>query len=123
MYNGLADGIWVGSKHKPEARKWVRFMGSKACQSIVAREAVVFPAIASEVPTAVAKHKKDGVDVSAFTSYIESKRTVLYPITAKAPQINLIVQPTIEKILIGDEDPADALEEMNEQVNNVLEFQ
>ena len=23
MYNGLADAIWVGSKHKPEARKWV----------------------------------------------------------------------------------------------------
>jgi multiple sugar transport system substrate-binding protein len=123
MYNGLADGIWVGSEHKPEARKWVRFMGSKACQSIVAREAVVFPAIASEVPKAVAKHERNGVDVSAFTSYIEAKRTVLYPITAKAPQINLIVQPTIEKILIGDEDPADALEEMNEQVNNILEFQ
>ena len=23
MYNGLADAIWVGTKHKPEARKWV----------------------------------------------------------------------------------------------------
>jgi multiple sugar transport system substrate-binding protein len=83
---------------------------------------VVFPAIASEVPKAVAKHKKEGVDVSAFTSYIKAKKTVLYPITEKAPQINLIVQPTIEKILIGSEDTGSTLADMNEQVNNILEF-
>ena len=29
MYNGLADAIWVGSKHKPEARKWVDFLASQ----------------------------------------------------------------------------------------------
>jgi multiple sugar transport system substrate-binding protein len=123
MYNGLADGIWVGSKHKPEARKWVAFLGSKQCQSIVGSEAVVFPAIASEVPKAVAKHKKDGVDVSAFTSYIKDKHTILYPITEKAAQINLVVQPTIENILIGSEDAEEALPKMNDQVNNLLKFQ
>jgi multiple sugar transport system substrate-binding protein len=123
LYNGLADGIWVGSKHKPEARKWVRFLGSPECQKFVGQAAVVFPAISSEVPTAVAQHKKDGVDVSAFTSYVKAKHTVLFPITDKAPQINLIVQPTLEKILLGSEDdPAKALKDMNSQVNNVLEF-
>jgi multiple sugar transport system substrate-binding protein len=123
LYNGLADGIWVGSKHKPEARQWVSFLASPDCQKIVGQEAVVFPAIKSEVPKAVAKHKKDGVDVRAFTSYIESRHTVLFPITDKAPQINLIVQPTLEKILIGSEkDPAKALKDMNSQVNNLLEF-
>ena len=54
---------------------------------------------------AVAAHKENGVDVSAFTSYLEEKRTFLYPITDKAPQINLIVQPTMEKILIGSRGP------------------
>jgi multiple sugar transport system substrate-binding protein len=122
MYNGLADAIWVGSKHKPEARKWVRFLGSPACQSIVGSAAVVFPAIKAEVPKAVAKHKADGVDVSAFTSYIASGKTVLYPITAKSAQINLVVQPTMEKILLGDEDVASALKTMNGQVNNLLKF-
>jgi multiple sugar transport system substrate-binding protein len=122
MYNGLADAIWVGSKHKPEARKWVNFLASPACQSIVGNAAVVFPAIKSEVPKAVATHKKQGVDVSAFTSYLGSKHTILYPITAKAAQINLIVQPTIEKILIGDEDVASALKKMNDQVNNLLKY-
>jgi multiple sugar transport system substrate-binding protein len=122
MYNGLADAIWVGSKHKPEARKWVKFMASRECQSIVASAAVVFPAIKAEVPKAVATHEKNGIDVSAFTSYIDSGNTVLYPITDKAPQINLIVQPTLEEFLTGNEDAASVMESMNEQVNNQLEF-
>ena len=122
MYNGLADAIWVGSKHKEEAAKWVNFLASKDCQSIVGSEAVVFPAIQSEVPKAVAKHKAEGRDVSAFTSYIDSGNTVLYPITDKAPQINLIVQPTLEEFLNGDEDAAKVMKDMNEQVNNQLQF-
>jgi multiple sugar transport system substrate-binding protein len=122
MYNGLADAIWVGSKVKPQATKWVQFMASKDCQSIVGSEAVVFPAIRSEIPKAVAKHDKDGIDVSAFTSYIKSGNTVLYPITDKAPQINLIVQPTLEEFLNGDEDAATVFKKMNDQVNNQLKF-
>ena len=82
----------------------------------------MFPAIKSEVPKAVAKHKAEGRDVSAFTSYIESGNTVLYPITDKAPQINLIVQPTLEEFLNGDEDAAKVMKDMNEQVNNQLQF-
>jgi multiple sugar transport system substrate-binding protein len=122
MYNGLADAIWVGSKHKPEATKWVSFLASPACQSIVGSEAVVFPAIKSEVPKAVAKHEKDGIDVSAFTSYIKSGNTILYPITDKAPQINLIVQPTLEDFLNGNDDAAKVMKNMNRQVNNQLEY-
>jgi multiple sugar transport system substrate-binding protein len=122
MYNGLADAIWVGSKVKPQATRWVQFMASKDCQSIVGSEAVVFPAIRSEIPKAVAKHEQDGIDVSAFTSYIKSGNTVLYPITDKAPQINLIVQPTLEEFLNGDEDAATVFKKMNDQVNNQLKF-
>ncbi|WP_037498592.1 ABC transporter substrate-binding protein [Solirubrobacter soli] len=122
MYNGLADAIWVGSKVKPQATKWVQFMASTACQSIVGSEAVVFPAIKSEIPKAVAKHDKDGIDVSAFTSYIKSGNTVLYPITDKAPQINLIVQPTLEEFLNGNEDATTVFKKMNDQVNNQLKF-
>jgi multiple sugar transport system substrate-binding protein len=121
MYNGLADAIWKGTPHKEEAWKWVQFLASPECQNIVGDAAVVFPAIPEATDRAVAAHKKNGVDVSAFTSYLEEKRTFLYPITDKAPQINLIVQPTMEKILIGSEDPS-ALKDMNGQVNNLLEF-
>jgi multiple sugar transport system substrate-binding protein len=122
MYNGLADAIWVGTPHKEEAEKWVRFLASKECQSIVAEAAVVFPAIESEVQTTVDKHAENDIDVSAFTSYIESGNTVLYPITDKAPQINLIVQPTLEEFLNGDEPASEVLPEMNDQVNNQLKY-
>jgi multiple sugar transport system substrate-binding protein len=122
MYNGLADAIWVGTPHKEEAEKWVRFLASKDCQSIVAEAAVVFPAIESEVQKTVDKHAENGIDVSAFTSYIESGNTVLYPITDKAPQINLIVQPTLEEFLNGDEPASEVLPKMNDQVNNQLKY-
>jgi multiple sugar transport system substrate-binding protein len=121
MYNGLADAIWVGTPHKEQAWKWVKFLASTECQNIVGSKAVVFPAIPEATDRSVATHKKNGVDVSAFTSYLENRRTILYPITDKAPQINLIVQPTIEKILIGSEDP-EVLKDINGQVNNLLEF-
>ena len=100
-------------RHQAQARgaQVGQLPGPQACQSIVGTEAVVFPAIKSEVPKAVAKHKQDGIDVSAFTSYIESGNTVLYPITDKAPQINLIVQPTLEEFLNGNEDADEGLQE------------
>jgi multiple sugar transport system substrate-binding protein len=123
MYNGLADSIWKGTEHKEEAWKWVKFLAGPECQNIVGASAVVFPALPEATDRSVAKHKENGVDVSAFTSYLEDKHTLLYPITTKAPQINLIVQPTIEKVLLGSEPAAEALPEMNDQVNDLLEFE
>ena len=47
---------------------------SPECQNIVGTEAVVFPAIPARPRRAVATHKKNGVDVSAFTSYLKDKQ-------------------------------------------------
>ena len=33
MYNGLADAIWVGTKHKPEAIKWVNFLPARTARA------------------------------------------------------------------------------------------
>jgi multiple sugar transport system substrate-binding protein len=122
MFNGLADGIWVGTKHPRQAVEWVRFLASPACQSIVGTQAVVFPAIKSEVPKAVATHNKQKIDVSAFLSYVKARHTVLYPITEKAAQINLIVQPTLEDFLNGNEPAEKVMRDMNQQVNNQLKY-
>jgi multiple sugar transport system substrate-binding protein len=122
MFNGLADGIWVGTKHRPQAVQWVRFLASPACQSIVGTKAVVFPAIKAEIPKAVATHDKQHIDVSAFLSYVKAKHTVLYPITEKAAQINLIVQPTLENFLNGNEPALKVMRDMNTQVNNQLKY-
>jgi len=121
LYNGLADSIWTGTKHPQEAWKWVKFLASPACQNIVGDSAVVFPAIPEATQRAVAAHKKNGVDVSAFTSYLKDKHTILFPITEQAPQINLLMQPTLEKILLGSEHP-DVLKSVNDQVNNLLKY-
>jgi len=48
----LADSIWVGSKHKEEAWKWVKFLGSEDGQKIIADHGVVFPAIKSDAELA-----------------------------------------------------------------------
>jgi multiple sugar transport system substrate-binding protein len=100
----------------------VRFLASPACQSIVGTQAVVFPAIKSEIPKAVATHDKQHIDVSAFLSYVKARHTVLYPITEKAAQINLIVQPTLEEFLNGNQPAQKVMRDMNTQVNNQLEY-
>ena len=74
MYNGLADSIWVGSKNKPAAAKWVEFLGSPDCQNIVGEKAVVFPAIPEATDKAEAAFKAKGVDVPAFTDQCEGAR-------------------------------------------------
>jgi hypothetical protein len=51
MFNGLADSIWIGSKHKAEAWKWVKFLGllkPKDCRQL--RRG--FPAVRGDVDTA-----------------------------------------------------------------------
>jgi multiple sugar transport system substrate-binding protein len=100
----------------------VRFLSSPTCENIVGTAAVVFPAIPSGVKNAVKTHTRQGIDVSAFLSYLKTKHTLLYPITDKAPQIDLLVQPTIEKVLIGDETAAKALPNVNDEVNNLLKY-
>jgi multiple sugar transport system substrate-binding protein len=123
MYNGLADSIWVGTKHPDEAWTWVKFLASPACQNIVGASAVVFPAIPAATQKAVQTHQAKGVDVTAFTSYLNNQHTLLYPITGLAPQIDLLVGPTMEKILIGDQHAGPALTKVNTQVNNLLKYQ
>ncbi|MBV9810220.1 MAG: extracellular solute-binding protein [Solirubrobacterales bacterium] len=122
MFNGLADSIWVGSKHQAQDWQWVKFLAGPQCQNVVGASAVVFPAIAEATQRAVATHEKAGVDVSAFTSYVKARHTLLYPITLKAPQITLLVQPTMEKILLGDENARSALKTVNSQVNEVIKY-
>jgi multiple sugar transport system substrate-binding protein len=123
MYNGLADAIWVGSPHKEQAWQWVKFLAGRECQNIVGTAAVVFPAIQSGVERNTVTQKEKGIDVSAFTSYLETENTLLYPITDKAPQINLLMQPILEKVLLGSAEAKTAIPEVNDQVNNLLKFE
>ena len=116
MYNGLADSIWVGSKNKPAAAKWVEFLGSADCQDIVASKAVVFPAVTTSTEKAIAAFKAKGVDVSAFTNHVKDKTTFLFPITDHASQIDGIMTPAMDAVFSGKTQPS-SLTDANNQVN------
>ena len=52
--NSLAQSVLTVSPHPAQAAKWVEFVGSTACQNLVAAKAVVFPSIPSEAAKVLA---------------------------------------------------------------------
>jgi multiple sugar transport system substrate-binding protein len=118
MFNGLTDGIWTGTKHPEEAWKWVKFLASPECADIVGNAGVVFPAQEHAVQLALAADKAKGLDVSAFTTEATtSGDTFLYPLTDHAPEINDIMNQTMDAIFLGTKDAKTALADANKQVN------
>ncbi len=121
MFNGLADSITVGSKHQEEAWQWVKYASSAACEDTVGATGVVFPAIKSGVDASLAKHKADGVDVTAFTEEaLDPKGTFLFPIADHASEVNSIMTPVMDSIFLGQAKAADVLKDANDQVNAVF---
>ncbi|MGW9414772.1 ABC transporter substrate-binding protein [Arthrobacter cupressi] len=116
MFNGLADSIWAGTKKKDAAIKWVEYLGSAACQDVVAAKAVVFPAIKGSTDKAAAAFKAKGVDVNAFTQHVKDKTTFMLPITDNAAKVSGIMKPAMDGVVAG-KTPASSLTAANEQVN------
>ena len=116
MFNGLADSIWVGSKVKEEAWKWVKHLGSAECQNVVGNFGVVFPAVKGAADKAVAAQKAKGVDSSAFLA-MTKEQTFLAPIADNGSQINEIMNTAMETILLGKGKAADVLKDANAKVN------
>jgi multiple sugar transport system substrate-binding protein len=116
--NGLSDAIWAGTKHKTEAWKWVKFLGSSDCQDLVGGNAVVFPAIKSATDKAVAAHKAKGHDVQPFIDEAQAAGgTFFLPVTDHGNEVSQIVQDAIQSSVLGQSDSATALKKANEQVN------
>ncbi len=121
MFNGLADSITTSAEDPEAAWQWVKYMASPACQNVVGTGAVVFPAIPEATATAQAAHADNGVDVSAFTTHVDNGTTFLFPITDSASQIEAVIGPVMDAILLGQEtDARAAFDAANEQVNAIL---
>jgi multiple sugar transport system substrate-binding protein len=116
MFNGLADSIWAGTKNPAASVKWVEYLGSTACQDVVASKAVVFPAISSSSEIAAKAFADKGTDVSAFTTHVKEGTTFLFPIADKAAKVDGIMKPAMDAVLSGKK-PASSLTEANNQVN------
>ncbi|MEU6408770.1 sugar ABC transporter substrate-binding protein [Microbispora sp. NPDC046933] len=117
-FNGLADVIYAGTEHKDAAWKWVKFLGSTACQDIVADNAVVFPAITSSADRALKAHKAAGRDVQLFVDEAKAPGgTFLLPVSDHGDEINQIVSTAMEEVWLGRKDARTALTAANQKVN------
>ncbi|MFF3818126.1 ABC transporter substrate-binding protein [Streptomyces bluensis] len=122
MMNGLADSITKASRNKEGARKWVAYLASDACQTVVGRHGVVFPATEAGTEAAVAAYEKKGVDVSAFTEPVADKkhfRTFSYPIASYSADMTALMAPAMEDIY-GNGKPVSSLNQTNDQINLIL---
>lgn len=117
MFNGVADSIWSGSQHPDEAWKWVKYLGSSECQSIVGKSGVVFPARPEAAKLAEDAHKAEGIDVSAYTLVAKPETTFSYPISDRGGEIKAILDSAISKILLDQGEPAAILKSANDEVN------
>ncbi|KIF71654.1 sugar-binding protein [Streptomyces sp. AcH 505] len=119
--NGLADSIWAGTKHQEQAWKWVKFLASPDCQNLVAKRAVVFPALKTATQQALAAHKAKGDDVHVFTDAAAAKNgTFLLPVTEHATEISPLVQDAIQSVILGKAQPGPALKSANDKVNGLF---
>lgn len=116
MLNGLSDAIWAGTKKPVAATKFAEYLGSAACQDIVASKAVVFPAIKTSSEKAAAAFKAKGIDVTPFTQQVKDGTTFLFPIANNAPKVSGIMTPAMDAVVSG-KNPVSSLTQANEQVN------
>ncbi|MER5831066.1 sugar ABC transporter substrate-binding protein [Streptomyces sp. NPDC002130] len=122
MLNGLADSVTKASKNKAGARKWVAYLASDRCQTVVGRSGVVFPATPAGTEAAVAAYRKKGIDVSAFTEPVADKkdfRTFSYPIASYSADMTALMAPAMEDIY-GNGKPVSSLDQTNETLNLIL---
>jgi len=119
IFNGLADSISASSDHQAEAWMWVQYLGSSACQDVIASTATVFPAIPSATDKALEAFAAKGWPVEAFSSYLDGGRTFLPPITVNSGEVYALVTPALEAIHLGQAD-ASSLTAVNDQLNQII---
>lgn len=118
VFNGLSDGIWSGTKNPDAAWQWVKYLGSTDCQDVVAKSAVVFPAIKTSTDKAEAAFADKGWDVSGFTTQVTDGTTKLLPIADRWTDVNDTLTAAIESYLKGASD-ASSFTSANDQINSL----
>jgi multiple sugar transport system substrate-binding protein len=121
VINGLADSIWVGSKHQDAAWKWVRFLASPEAQKIVASYGIVFPAIPEATEISEKKMADKGTDVSAFVMEAQTPGTTFFlPITEHGSDVVRILRANFDAIFLNGEDPAARLQGANQEITSLF---
>ena len=119
VMNGLADSVWVGTKHPDQAWRFVKYMGSGACQDIIAQQAVVFPAISSSSQKAVKAFEAKGMEARAFSVQVEDGTGVTSPVVDRWAQMDSIMNPAMAAVIAFQADPS-SLSAANQRVNDMM---
>jgi multiple sugar transport system substrate-binding protein len=120
LFNGLSDGIWAGTDNPDSAWEWVKYLASTDCQDVIAKSAVVFPAIKTSTEKAAQAFADKGWDVTAFTTQVTDGTTALLPIADHWSEVNDTITAAVEAFLKGSAG-ADALTQANEAVKTLFE--
>lgn len=120
MYNGLGDSISAQTDAPEQSARWVRFLCSDACQTIIGNEGVVFPARPAGTAAAVKAFARKGFDVKPFTDLVDNRYTVLFPVTRNGAEILSIMQPAMDSVYIGSR-PVSSLTEANRRINRLFQ--
>ncbi|MFE3599636.1 extracellular solute-binding protein [Streptomyces sp. NPDC059096] len=119
MQNGLADSLTRRGAKKPAAQKWVAYLASDACQTVIGRQGVVFPATKAGTAAAIAAYRKEGIDVTAFTRPVADGTTFSYPITNYAADVVALMRPAMQDVYANGA-PVGTLTTTNRQINLLL---
>ncbi|PZG18532.1 ABC transporter substrate-binding protein [Nonomuraea aridisoli] len=121
LFNGLADNISAGTDNPDAAWAWVKFLASPACQQdIVAKQAVIFPAIKSATVEAEKAFADTGIDVKPFTMHVKDGTTHLAPISDHWADITTIMTETMDSIFSFKSD-INALDPANDKINALFQ--
>ena len=122
--NSVADSINAATKNPDAAWKFVKYLGTTACQDLVAEQAVVFPSIPSSSEKAVAAFKAKGIDVSPFLLYNDPAqgRTVAAPVTKAADEVSDLFGDAFDNIWLR-KTTASSLTDVTAKVKTLLESQ
>jgi multiple sugar transport system substrate-binding protein len=112
MRNGLADSIWIGTRHPDAAWAWVRHLAGADCQRRLAQAGVNFPALAGLSAQTLAVFRQRGVDAGAFAE-MATGRIFAPPIVENAAEIDQLVGQAIERVLLGRAEAGPALAAAN----------
>ncbi len=117
--NSLAQSVLSVSTHKADAAKWVEFVGSTGCESLVAAKADVFPSIPSEAAVVAAADRAHGINVAPFVRVLATPADlVAWPITNYGTQINNAATTAFDDTLLrGSGNPATVLSNLNSTIN------
>lgn len=119
MLNGLGHSIWSGTRHRDAAWRWVRHLGSAECQALVAGLGIVYPAVRGLADVSAQAQRRAGARPEAFLEMARAK-TYAPPIIDRSAQLEGLIDPAIEQVLLGRLSVRSAMVEANDKANRLL---